>query len=220
MQSQKPFYSSTFKGKVKSYKPTGKVRLRFSHTNLFKIARGVWSLCTGTCWAMTSCNSWSTEAKSRLCSRTRKCLAWGSLLTILITKIRPLKPRVREEYMASFMHIFSTNKVPRVLLWILRANTHFGRNWNQRATWARHGRTTWFGRPCRCGRPGRCGRPYLVTRAWSKAHPFPLATLVRTRFTEEHRFDPKVQARIHGSTCPAAQLPQPLFRGDPRHPWV
>jgi hypothetical protein len=27
-----------------------------------------------------------------------------------------VKPRVREEYMKSFMHIFSINKVPRVVL--------------------------------------------------------------------------------------------------------
>jgi hypothetical protein len=38
------------------------------------------------------------------------------VLTVLTTKIRPSKPRVQEEYMASFMHVFSTNKVPRVVL--------------------------------------------------------------------------------------------------------
>jgi hypothetical protein len=38
------------------------------------------------------------------------------VLTILTTKIRPSKPQVREEYMARFMHIFSINKVPRVVL--------------------------------------------------------------------------------------------------------
>jgi hypothetical protein len=31
-------------------------------------------------------------------------------LTVLTTKIRPSKPRVREEYMTSFMHIFITKK--------------------------------------------------------------------------------------------------------------
>jgi hypothetical protein len=31
-------------------------------------------------------------------------------------------------------------------------------------------------------------------------------------------FDPKVEARINGSTCLAVQPPQPSFRGDPRHP--
>jgi hypothetical protein len=53
--------------------------------------------------------------------------------------------------MASFIHIFSTNKVPWVVLRISWTGTHFGINWNQSATWARHGRTTWSGRPCRCG---------------------------------------------------------------------
>jgi hypothetical protein len=33
-------------------------------------------------------------------------------LTVLTIKIRPSKPRVREEYTTSFMHIFDTNKVP------------------------------------------------------------------------------------------------------------
>jgi hypothetical protein len=40
----------------------------------------------------------------------------GSFLTVLTTKIRSSKPWVREEYMESFMHILSTNKVPRVVL--------------------------------------------------------------------------------------------------------
>jgi hypothetical protein len=57
-----------------------------------------------------------TEAMSRLCSRTSKHLALGSLLTVLTTKIGPSKPRVREAYMTSFIHIFGTNKVPRVVL--------------------------------------------------------------------------------------------------------
>jgi hypothetical protein len=34
------------------------------------------------------------------------------MLTVLTTKIRPSKPRVREDYTTSFMHIFDTNKVP------------------------------------------------------------------------------------------------------------
>jgi hypothetical protein len=33
-------------------------------------------------------------------------------LMVLTTKIGPSKPRVREEYTNSFMHIFGTNKVP------------------------------------------------------------------------------------------------------------
>jgi hypothetical protein len=76
------------------------------------------------------------------------------LLTVRTTKIRPSKPRVREEYTTSFMHIFGTNKIPRVVLWFSWVCAHFGRNWNQRATRARHGR------PCRCGRPCQV-RPHL-----------------------------------------------------------
>jgi hypothetical protein len=34
------------------------------------------------------------------------------VLTVLTTKFRPSKPRVREEYTTSFMHIFVINKVP------------------------------------------------------------------------------------------------------------
>jgi hypothetical protein len=76
-----------------------------------------------------------------------------SLLTILTTKFQPSKPRVREEYTTSFMHIFYTNKVPRVVLQFLWVDTHLGGKRNQRATRARHGRTSRKGRPCRCGRP-------------------------------------------------------------------
>jgi hypothetical protein len=57
-----------------------------------------------------------------------KRLAWGSLLTVLTTKIRSSKPRVREEYTTSFMHIFYTNKVPRVVLQFLWTGTHLGGN--------------------------------------------------------------------------------------------
>jgi hypothetical protein len=58
------------------------------------------------------------------------------------------------------MHIFSTNKVPRVVLWFSWVGTHFGRNWNKHATRARHGRPTKHGRPFRCGRPCQV-RPHL-----------------------------------------------------------
>jgi hypothetical protein len=51
------------------------------------------------------------------------------------------------------MHIFNTNKVPRVVLEILWIGTRLGEKWSQRATRARHGLTTKHGRPCRCGRP-------------------------------------------------------------------
>jgi hypothetical protein len=145
----------------------GKVTLSFSHTNLFKLARRAWSLCAGACRVITSCNPWSTKAKSKLCSRMSKRLAWGSLLTVLTTKIQPSKPQVREEYTTSFMHIFGTNKVPQVVLWFLWAGTYLGQNWNQRATRARHDRTTRHDRPCRCGRPCQvrlhlpCGTPLV-----------------------------------------------------------
>jgi hypothetical protein len=33
-------------------------------------------------------------------------------LTVLVTKVRPSKPQVREEYTIIFMHIFGTNEVP------------------------------------------------------------------------------------------------------------
>jgi hypothetical protein len=58
------------------------------------------------------------------------------------------------------MHFFYTNKVPRVVLQFLWIGTHLGGN--QRATRARHSRTTRHGRPCRCSWPYRCGWPYQV----------------------------------------------------------
>jgi hypothetical protein len=51
-----------------------------------------------------------------------------SLLMVLTTKFRPSKPRVREEYITSFMHIFYINKVPRVVLQSLYNGTHLGGN--------------------------------------------------------------------------------------------
>jgi hypothetical protein len=127
----------------------------------------------GTCRVITSCNPWSTEAKSRLCSRTSKRLAWGSLLTVLTTKIQPSKPWVREEYTTSFMHIFYTNKVPRVLLQFLWTGAHLGEKRNQRATRARHGR------PCQV-------RPHLP-RATSSVpiKSFPTCTFGWTRLIKE-----------------------------------
>jgi hypothetical protein len=126
MQSQNPFYFSTSKARCKAKSPTSKVRLSFSRTNLFKFARRAWSLCAGTCRVITPWNPWSTEAKYRLCSRTSKHLAWGSLLTVLTTKFRLSKPWIREEYTTRFMHIFGTNKVPWVVLWFLWVGTHLG----------------------------------------------------------------------------------------------
>jgi hypothetical protein len=128
MQSQNPFYFSTSESRCKATSPTSKVKLSFSCTNLFKIAIRAWSLCACTYRVITSCNSWSTEAKFRLCSRMSKRLAWKRLLTVLTTKNRQSIPRVREEYMTRFMHIFSTNKVPWLVLWFSWAGTHFGRN--------------------------------------------------------------------------------------------
>jgi hypothetical protein len=87
-----------------------------------------------------------------LCSRKRKRLARGSLLMVLTTKFRPSKPWVREENTTSFMHIFGTNKVPRVVLQFSWIGTHLGGR-NQPATRARHGRTTMQGQPCWCDRP-------------------------------------------------------------------
>jgi hypothetical protein len=217
MQSQKPFYFSTFEARWKATSPTGKVRLSFSRTNLFKFARRAWSLCADTCRVITSCNLWFAEAEFRLCSRTSKRLAWGSLLTVLTTKIQPSKPRVREKYMTSFMHVFSTNKVQRVVLWFSWVGTHFGKNWNQHATRARHGRTT------RCGHPGRCGHTCPVARAWSNAPPLHRHNLDDRDRPRKRQFDRMDEVRItwiNGSTCPADQPPQLSFPGNPRHPWA
>jgi hypothetical protein len=86
----------------------------------------------------------------------------GSLLTVLTTKIRSSKPRVREEYTTSFMHIFYTNKVPQVVLQFLWTGTHLGEKRNKRATQAMNSRTSSHDRPFRGGRPGRCGWPCQV----------------------------------------------------------
>jgi transposase InsO family protein len=56
-------------------------------------------------------------------------LVYGKMLMVLTTKIRPSKSRVREEYTTSFMHIFYTNKVPRVELQFLWIGTHLGGKW-------------------------------------------------------------------------------------------
>jgi hypothetical protein len=48
------------------------------------------------------------------------------MLTVLTTKFRPSKPQVQEEHTTSFMHIFYTNKVPRVVLQFLWTVTHLG----------------------------------------------------------------------------------------------
>jgi hypothetical protein len=53
-------------------------------------------------------------------------LVMGKVLTVLTTRIRLSKPRVQEEYTKSFMHIFDTNKVSRVVLQFLWTCTHLG----------------------------------------------------------------------------------------------
>jgi hypothetical protein len=54
---------STFqppKARWKAKSPTGKERLSFSRTNLFKFSRRAWSLCAGTYRVITFCNPWFT----------------------------------------------------------------------------------------------------------------------------------------------------------------
>jgi hypothetical protein len=48
------------------------------------------------------------------------------LLTILTTSFRPSKSQKQGGYMTIFMHIFNTNKVPRVVLVFLLTNMHLG----------------------------------------------------------------------------------------------
>jgi hypothetical protein len=166
----------------------------------------------GTCWVITPCNSWSTEAKSRLCSRMSKHLAWGSCLTVLTTKIWLSKPRVREGYTTSFMHIFDTNKVPWVVLQFLWTGTHLGEKRNQRTTRARHCPTTRHGRPspararhCRTTRHGLPRVHNLDERHWSRKRRF-------------DRMDEVMITWINGSTSRADQPPQPSFQDHPeRH---
>jgi hypothetical protein len=101
------------------------------------------------------------------------------LLTVLTTKIEPSKPWVQEEYTTSFMHIFDTNQVPRVVLQILWTGTHLGGKWSQCATRDRHGRTTRHGRSC------KCSQPCLVPRPRSRTLPSPRAQLGWTRSIKE-----------------------------------
>jgi hypothetical protein len=65
----------------------------------------------------------SVAAKQSVSTAAAKFVA---VLTVLTTKIRPSKPRVREKYTTSYMHIFDTNKVPRVVLQFLWTGTHLG----------------------------------------------------------------------------------------------
>jgi hypothetical protein len=61
-----------------------------------------------------------------------KDLEW--MLMVLTTKFRPSKPRVREDFTTSFVHIFYTKKVPRVVLQFLWTCTHLGGKRDQCAT--------------------------------------------------------------------------------------
>jgi hypothetical protein len=136
------------------------------------------------------------------------------MLTVLTTKIWPSKARVREEYMASFMHIVMIDKVPQVVLWfswVVHILGEIGTN-------VPHGLGT-AEPPATAGPTGAAG-----SALWHD--PGPEHLLSRGHNLDEqdqprkHRFDPKVEARIIGSTCLGVQLPQSSFQGDPRLPWA
>jgi hypothetical protein len=59
---------------------------------------------------------------------SQRLLASRVVLTVLTSKIRASKPQVRAEYTTSFMHIFYTNKVLRVVLQFLWTGTNLGGN--------------------------------------------------------------------------------------------
>jgi hypothetical protein len=63
--------------------------------------------------------------------------------------------------MTSFMHVFNTNKVQRVVLVFLLAGTNLGIKRSHRTT------------PGRCGRPCWCGRSYTLPRFESRRLPLP-----------------------------------------------
>jgi hypothetical protein len=185
MKSQNPFYLSTFEARWKAKIPMGKVRPSFSRTNLFKFARRAWSLCVGTRRVIKSCNPWSTEAKSRLCSRTSKHLTWGSLLMVLATKIRQSKPRVREEYTTSFMHIFGTNKVPRVVLQFSWTSTHLGGKGTNMPHEPGTAAPLGMAGPAVAADPARCGRTCPVPCLQLKSSPSPHVQLGWARLIKE-----------------------------------
>jgi hypothetical protein len=101
---------------------------------------------------------------------------------VLRTKFRPAKPRVRE-YTTSFMHIFYTNKVPRVVLQFLWTGTQLGGNGtnvpHEPGTAASLGMTGPTGAADLAGVviPARCGRTCPVPRPRSQTLPSPRAPL-------------------------------------------
>jgi hypothetical protein len=93
----------------------------------------------------------------------------------LTTKFRPVKPRVREEYTTSFMHIFDTNKVPRVVFQFLWIGTHLGGKGtnvpHELGTTAPPGTAD----PAGAVGPARCGRTCPVPHLQSESRPSPRA---------------------------------------------
>jgi hypothetical protein len=120
------------------------------------------------------------------------------------------------------MHIFNTNKVPRVVLEILWIGTRLGEKWSQRATRARHGLTTKHGRPLqvRPALPGAAGP--AMCHVHGPKHFLPrVHNLDERDLSKKCRFDRMdelVITWINGSTSPADQPPQPSFQEHPeRH---
>jgi hypothetical protein len=98
-------------------------------------------------------------------------LSW--MLTVLTTKIRPSKPRVREEYTTSFMHMFYTNKVPRVVLQFLWTGTHLGgKGTNVPHELGTAAPPSMVG-PAGVAGPARCGRTCPMLRPRSQSSPSP-----------------------------------------------
>jgi hypothetical protein len=67
--------------------------------------------------------------------------------------------------MTSFMHVFNTNKVPRVVLVVLLAGMHLAVKRSHRATPGKCGRASRFCRACWYSRP--CTLPRLGSRQLS-----------------------------------------------------
>jgi hypothetical protein len=134
---------------------------------------------------------------------------WGvmaPLLTVLTTKIRPSKHRVWEDIWQVSCIFLLLIKFHELCCDVYRKVHILG----DFRTNAPHVLGT--------AGPARHNRPCPVVRLWSRAPPLPRAQLGRARFTEERRFDQRVEARINGSTYLIAQLSQPTSRGDPKRP--
>jgi hypothetical protein len=110
---------------------------------------------------------------------------------VLTTKFRPLKPPVWEEYTTSFMHIFCTNKVPRVVLQFLWTGTHLGGEGtnvpHELGTAGPPGTTGLAGaaNPAGAVGPARWGCTYPVPRPQSQSSPSSRAQLGWTRLIKE-----------------------------------